>query len=263
MEKQVLVQKLFNTIELAIAVLFLFKITASCVFYKIKKHAKTTPQFWMYLFFAISYLCYILCHICTTSPDVHVVVEAHLNPMSIQYFQNIFYTGSLLYLQIYIYKLITFVDTENIYTGNAHKKRKQLTRLQNVIYVFSILLILTQVVMIGMVPYFFMSSRVSPEIVSTFCVLFSLITVSWFLLDLKLFRSVVSKWIYYEMFSLIVLPYSYILNLLEPVLSMGFVENGMIIAIALRAPFLAVRSCQFVILIASLFTLKDVRLLYD
>lgn len=261
MEKQLFFQKLFNIIEFTICVLFFIKLTTSCFYFKIKRKAKCTPQFWMYLFFSISMICYILCHICTANPLIQEKIQGNLNPMSIKYFQNIFYTGSLVYLQIYIYKMITFADTGNVYIKGTRKKRMQLTRLQYVIYISSIAIILIQVIMIGMVPYFFMSARVSPEILSTICILISLITLIWFLIDMKLFGKIIKKWIWYEIFSLLILPLSYVLNLLE--LPLMFMPNGFVISIILRAPFLALRILQFGALFWSLFTFKDIRMLYD
>lgn len=260
-EKAMFFQVVFNLIENVLAVGLLFKIVISCIVYKIKRHTRTTPQFWMYLFFSISFLCYSLCRSLVIHPAVQNTIEGHINPMTLIYFQNIFFSGSLLYLQLYIYKTVTFVNTEDLYTGTTANKRKKLKRLQNVAYTTVAIEFLLQTVMIGMTPYFFTSSRVSPEIVTTLCILEALVASVWITVDSGVFTKVIKVWVYYVLLSAFIVPISYLLNLFNVMFL--FMENGFIYAALLRAPFLALRAIQFFLLLFVIATRRDLGVLYD
>ena len=255
--------------EFIICSLFLVKIVLGHFYLKLRYKAKSNNCFWVYTFGLIALWLYSVMHNLSLlyNSESFDKLPLILNPVTIDYFRNILFTGFFIYISVFGYKLVTNVPAENVYFGNARTKMVRLRHATNAVYVSSVLSIFLQVVMVGLVPHFFNSTIMKPELVAVFSILPNVVALCYYYFGLGLFKSILSSWIWYGIASMIVLPISVVLDFFNYFSGVLFEtsneQTGLILMICLRAPLIVLRLIQFACLIRNLFRLQDVRLCHD
>ena len=260
-KNQFLVRMALNYAELILMIFLAIKVICSLIYFKKNNNnISLNTSFWFYIFYILMYIIYIG----TQFIDVfaaHGYLNGDLvNRTLINYIRNITFTASLLYLQIYCNKVITTNSTNDLYL-DAKKilKRKRIIERSTVL--FSIITAWLQTIMIGLLPFFIASPSQNIEVLSTFCVLSSCISIWILYCNTDNCKQVVLLWAIFATCNLFIIPLSVITQKLF-MFGNGY-DFEKALALVLRSIFLLLRTLQVIILAVNTFRFSDVRLLYD
>lgn len=250
----VIFKSLFTYLEIIASILLLGKILVITILHTKKFKAKLSSAFWFYTFFAFNYLIYGV--VSLEIPHIE-----YINPIAVNYVKNLFFTSSLVLLHIFCYKASTNQPGLDFYKGKVKKKQtKQRLALQSV-YVISMIASYLQVLMLGLLPFYLLTTRSRVETFSTLCIL--VCTIGFFLqlvLNDQL-KPLNLQWFIFSLFSLLIVPTSSLIDMLGEFV--GYLDNGPLYLLLMRGPFLTFRSIQIGILYLNLFRRAEVGVLYD
>lgn len=248
---------IFCLIELLFFTIFAVRLTVTSIIERRKRKHPLVPQtgFWFYIFFILSSISYSIISI--------LMIECYfkINSNILDYFKNLLYTSSFVYLQIYCYKIVTIPDGKNFYKGNVLKNSKKNDELEKWIYTSSILITVTQTLAIGLSPIFLSVSLLKVEVISWIAILFSVITLIKIFRFAKSGKLIVKRWLIYASFSLFIVPLSFCVNLFSQFVDL--LTYGVFWGLLLRGIFMAFRICQLFIIAWCSLSNSDMRLLYD
>lgn len=244
---------------------FLFlKILVSTLVVKVFKKGRIKEGYWFYLYFAIFYILYITLHIIKNlyfEGPLDILSRPKFNPILIDYFKNIFFMGCFPCLMIFCYKTAMDNPNTDFYTGNVGKKQKDNKIAKWSIYVGSSIISFIQASMVGMIPLsMYLVYIGTGPLLSTLVALVCMILLCKHTTGCK---SLLSTWTVFIAFSAVMIPFSYLLSVmagLDPV-RFGNLQN--LYRMLLIGPFLFIRLVQLVTLSVNVFSLKDLRWIYD
>ena len=162
---------------------------------------------------------------------------------------------------IFLYKTAMDNPTTDFYKGNIAKKQRDNRVAKWSIYIGSAVISFIQAFMVGMVPL-----SMYLVYIGTGPLLSYLVALTCMLLLCKHTtgcKSLLVIWTIFIAFSEVMIPFSYLLILLQGLDPARFGDLQNLYRILLIGPFLFVRTAQLVMLSINVFSLKDLRWIYD
>lgn len=249
------VQYIFVNLEHLAMLLMFIKIISNCIFYKKKYKSRLSTSFWFYIFFIMAY------EVCTLLSLKSFFLGPLTNKSLIMYFKNLIFTGSLIFLQIYLFQVGT-ASSKNLGAGNILKIQKKIKLCTNTVYILTTFNTLLQSVMVAFAPYMLIKADFHVESISTVCILLTLITAIIIYHNCISFKKIIFRWMFYLILVTLIVPYS---SLLDSIQNKVLYRNefGALIMLLARGPFIGLRAIQIVLLWINAIKRDEMRALYD
>lgn len=237
---------------LAIATLNI-KLLVAQVRNNIYKTKRINYSFWFYESFAIILLAYSLV-------NLHVVTGRLV--AGFDYIRSLLFTGSLVPLQVYCYKLVADKVAENPYEGDIRKTQQRFRRCEAVTYPCCLVNTFLVATIAGVAPLAPTHYLFRPEILAILIFIVALVELVTLYSNSIVSKHTIHNWIVYIALSILTVPASLVI----PEILKTFANNEasmQLHTIFLRVPFTILRLLQIICFCRIAFSKTDLGDIYD